>query len=204
MEHPSSGNGVEGIVRKNPNDKFITVSGRVTGLGAVPQTIHWKAAAPLTRGIGFAGSGFPYPNKDIAYENTPNRGSVESADGSFTIQLKGIPAGYFSNLGSIYIPPIVEFLSSTSQGKTFEATLWINDTAAPYRWTSGSPATMRPEVDTEDSTGRAMYYSGREQMPLFVNQEAQLRAKGYPGEMTSMGWPTPEDADPWAHVPPPS
>ena len=204
MEHPSSGNGVEGVVRRNPNDNSVTVTGRITGLGFEPIIILWKAANPPTRGIGFAGAGLPYPNKDIAYENTPNQGRIESNDGSFTIVLKGIPSGYFSGLGSIYIPPLIEFISRSSSGKTFQSTLWINDTAAPYRWTSGGPATLRPERDTEDSTGRAMYYYGREQLPLFDNQEAQLRAKGYPAEMVEKGWPNAEDAKPWTRVPPPS
>ena len=204
MEHPSSGDGVEGVVKRNQNDSSVTVSGKILGLGLVPQMIVWKAASPVTRGIGFAGAGLPYPNKDIAYENTPNQGRVESPDGSFSIQMKGIPAGYFSGLGSIYVPPMIEFLAESKDGKQFFTTLWINDTAAPYRWLSGAPATMRPETDTENSTGRAMYYYGREQLPLFDNQEAQLRAKGYPGDMVMKGWPAADDAKPWAHVPPPS
>lgn len=204
MEHPSTGNGVEGVVRRNPTDGSVTVTGRITGLGSTSQRIEWQAAAPVTRGIGFAGAGQPYPNKEIALENTPNKGVIDSSDGSFTIQLRGIPAGYFAGLGSIYVPPLIEF-SSVMKGKApFYATLWINDTAAPYRWISGGPATLRPEVDTPDSTGRSMYYFGREQMPLFVNQEAQLRAKGYPGDMTGRGWPEPEDAHPWTRVPPPA
>jgi len=204
MEHSSTGNGVEGIVRRNPSDESVTIVGRITGLGAEPQRIVWKAAAPVTRGIGFAGSGQPYPNREIAYENTPHQGVVNSPDGSFTIQLKSIPAGYFAGLGSIYVPPLVEFLSETTSGKRHQSSLWINDTAAPYRWISGGPATMRPVQDSEDSTGRAMYYHGREQLPLFDNQEAQLRAKGYPGDMTARGWPEPDDATPWARVPPPA
>lgn len=204
MEHPSSGNGIEATVRRNPSDSSVTITGRIGVLGSEPQTISWMAAAPVTRGIGFAGSGQPYPNKDIAFENTPNQGVVESADGSFTIQLKGIPAGYFSGLGSIYVPPIVEFVSVTKSGKRFQTTLWINDTASPYRWISGGPATLRPEVDTEDSTGRSMYYYGREQLPLFENQEAQLRAKGYPGDMVARGWPEGDDSKPWTRVPPPA
>jgi hypothetical protein len=204
MEHATSGNGVEGVVRRNQNDSTVTITGRVTGLGTIAQTISWKASAPVTRGIGFAGSGLPYPNKDIAYENTPNKGTVESIDGSFSIQLNGIPAGYYSGLGSIYVPPVVEFLSVLNDGKQFQSTLWINDTAVPYRWTSGAPATLRPETDTDDSTGRAMYYFGREQMPLFDNQEAQLRAKGFPNDIVARGWPAPDDAKPWTRVPPPS
>jgi len=206
MEHSSTGNGVQGIIRRNPTDGSVTIKGSVTGVGMGAQTIHWKAAAPVTRGIGFAGSGAPYPNRDIAFENTPNVGVVESTDGSFDITLKGIPAGYYSRLGSVYVPPSVEFIvkQKNKEGRVFQTSLWINDTAVPYRWLNGAPSTMRPETDVEDSTGRSMYYFGREQMPLFVNQEAQLRAKGYPGDMTGRGWPEPEDAKPWSRVPPPA
>lgn len=205
MEHPSKGDGVEAVVRRNPGDGTVSVSGRITGLGpAAPMTINWIAAAPVTRGIGFAGSGQPYPNREIALSNTPNTGVVESPNGAFTITLKDIPAGYFSGLGSVYVPPLVEFHCMGAGGKRLNATLWITDTAAPYRWISGAPATLRPEIDTDDSTGRAMYYFGREQMPLFANQEAQLRAKAYPSDMAGRGWPEPEDNKPWARVPPPA
>jgi len=204
MEHSVSGDGVQGTVTRNPVDGSVLVKGQILGLGPVQQKIIYIAAAPVTRGIGFAGSGQPYPSKEIAYSNTPNTGAIDSMDGSFTIQLKGIPAGYFSGLGSIYIPPCIDFTSFTPEGKTYHTTLMINETAAPWRWGSGSPATMPPEIDTPDSTGRAMYYFGRESLPLFNNQEAQLRARGYPGEMTSRGWPEPDDAHPWAHASPPS
>jgi hypothetical protein len=206
MEHPSSGQGVNAVVRRNPSDGTVTVTGSFTALGATPQTIHWMAAAPVTRGISFAGSGQPYPSKDIAMENTPHQGVIESNDGSFQITLKDIPAGYYSGLGSIYIPPVIEFESESkaSPVKKAVATLWINDTAAPYRWLGGSPATQRLTANTPDSTGRAMYYFGREELPLFDNQEALLRAKAYPGDMSARGWPEPEDAKPWTHTPAPA
>lgn len=204
MEHPSSGNGVEAVVRRNPSDGSVVVTGRITGLGSIAQQIVWKAAAPVTRGIGFAGAGQPYPNREIAFENTPNQGTLQSVDGSFTLQLKGIPSGYYSGLGSIYVPPMIEFASSAKGNLSLHTTLWVNDTAAPYRWLNGSPSTLRPEINSEDSTGRAMYYFGREQMPLFDNQEAQLRAKGYPSDMTGRGWPESDDSKPWARVPPPA
>ena len=204
MEHSVTGDGVQGVVRRNPVDGTVTVKGQILGLGTISQKIIYIAAAPVTRGIGFAGSGQPYPNKEIAYSNTPNTGVIESPDGSFTIELKGIPAGYYSGLGSIYIPPCVDFTSFTADRKMFHTTLIINETAAPWRWGSGSPAPMKPEPDSPDATGRAMYYFGREALPLFNNKEAQLRARGYPGEMTSRGWPEPDDAKPWAHASPPS
>jgi len=200
MEHPSSGDGVEGVIRRDPSTGFVKVAGRITGLGIEPQKIMWRAAAPTTRGIGFAGSGQPYPNKEIAFANTPNAGVVESIDGSFQIDLKGIPAGYYVGLGTTYVPPLIEFLAVTKSGKRFQTSLWINDTAAPYRWIAGAPATLRPQIDTEEATGRAMYYFGREQLPLFENQEAQLRAKGYPGDMVGRGWPDTDERKPWSRV----
>jgi hypothetical protein len=204
MEHPSIGTGVEGVVRRNASDGTVSIVGRVLGLGNAPQRIMWIAAAPVTRGIGFSGSGQPYPNRDIALEGTPNRGVVDSPDGSFRIQLAGIPAGYFSELGSTYVPPLVEFLSTSRDGKRLHTSLWINDTAAPYRWISGAPAPLRPAVADSESMGRAMYYTGRDSLPLFDNQEAQLRAKGYPSENTGRGWPRADDVAPWTHVVPPA
>jgi hypothetical protein len=204
MEHPSSGKGVEGTIRRNPATGSVIVNGRVTGLGPQPQTIYWIAAAPVTRGIGFAGAGAPYPNREIAFENTPHQGKVESADGSFSIELKDIPAGYYSGLGSTYVPPMIEFTSALKNGTKFASNLWINDVAVPYRWIAGAPATLRPAVAEEDNLGRAMYYNGRDQLPLFENQEALLRARGYPGDLAGRGWADIEDSKPWTHTPAPA
>jgi hypothetical protein len=203
MEHPSTGNGIQATIRRNPSDGTITITGNISGIPG-PMNISWIAAAPVTRGIGFAGSGQPYPNRTIAFENTPNKGTLTSSNGSFTIVLPTIPAGYYSGLGGTYIPPIVEFTCHGTENKLWQTSLWINDTAVPYRWLNGAPATLRPEVDTPDSTGRSMYYFGREQMPLFVNQESQLRSKGFNGDMSERGWPEPDDAKPWLRVPPPA
>ena len=84
MEHPSTGNGIQGVIRRDPTDGSVSVSGKVTGIPG-PMTISWIGAAPVTRGIGFAGSGQPYPNREIALENSPNQGGIESSDGSFQI-----------------------------------------------------------------------------------------------------------------------
>jgi hypothetical protein len=204
MEHQSNGKGVEGVVRRNPANGSVSINGRVTGLGPQPQTIYWMAAAPVTRGIGFAGSGAPYPNREIAFENTPHHGNVNSTDGSFSIQLKDIPAGYYAGLGSIYIPPMVEFISVLKDGTKFASTLWVTDVAVPYRWIAGAPATLRPSIPDNESMGRAMYYEGRDKLPIFENQEALLRARGYPGDMAGRGWSAAEDAKPWTHTPAPA
>jgi hypothetical protein len=203
MEHRTEGHGVSAVARRDPVTGKVIVQGQVTLFGVQPQTIEWIAAAPTTRGISFAGSGQPYPNRHIALEGTPNKGKLDSQNGQFNIELKDIPAGYYSGLGGTYVPPTIEFYA-TAGGRTQKAVLTIAETAAPFRWLGGAPNTMLPTENTETSTGRAMYYGGREELPLFANQEAALRAKAYPGDMTARGWPEADDAAPWHTVPAPA
>lgn len=206
MEHTVNGYGISARVKRDPATGNVSMVGRIDLLGpSVPQMIEWIAAAPITRGISFAGSGQPYPNKHIAFEGTPNQGKIESPDGSFTIHLKDIPAGYYSGLGSLFVPPAVEFTVHSYDGQhTKRTVLAINPTSAPYRWLNGSPATQRFDPNTPTSTGRAMYYAGREDLSIPETQEVLLRAKAYPGDMTGRGWPEPDDAKPWLRVPAPA
>ncbi len=67
--------------------------------------IYW-AAAPATRGMSFSGSGMPYPSPDVAYDQSPNNGSVKMNGGNFTIKLKA-PNSYYIGLGSLLVEPIV-------------------------------------------------------------------------------------------------
>jgi hypothetical protein len=67
--------------------------------------LYW-AASPATRGMSFSGSGLPYPNPDVAYDQTPNRGSVKMNGGQFTVKLKA-PNAYYVGLGTLYIPPML-------------------------------------------------------------------------------------------------
>ena len=203
MEHRTEGQGVRAVARRDPSTGKVTVQGEITLFGIQPQVIEWIAAAPVTRGISFAGSGQPYPNRHIALEGTPNKGKLESQDGRFVLHLKDIPAGYYSGLGGVYVPPTIEFYVTVGS-QTRKALLSIAETAAPFRWLGGAPNTMLPTENTETSTGRAMYYNGREEIPLFANQEAALRARAYPSDMTARGWPEADDAAPWHSVPAPA
>lgn len=52
------------------------------------QTIHYLATNPLWRNYSYAGSGLPYPNPAVAYDQTPNRGFVlTDQSGYFIIKL---------------------------------------------------------------------------------------------------------------------
>ncbi len=189
-------------VRRDPTTGKVSVVGMLSQFVGMQQTVEWIAAAPVTRGISFAGSGQPYPNRYIAMEGTPNQGRFTTQTGEFRIELAGIPAGYYSGLGAIYVPPTIEFYCTMGEQKT-KAILSISETAVPYRWIGGAPDTMTPQANTEESTGRAMYYGGRDNIPLFENQEALLRTKAFPADMTARGWPEAEDAHPWTYIPAP-
>ncbi len=72
-------------------------------------TLKYWAAAPNTCTYSVCGYGLPFPNEEIAYENTPNKGEVKlGSGGSFEIVLK-YPSGYYVNQGEIYVPPHVNF-----------------------------------------------------------------------------------------------
>ena len=50
--------------------------------------IKYWAAAPNTCTYSIAGSGLPFPNEEVAYENTPNKGEVKpDRNGNFEILL---------------------------------------------------------------------------------------------------------------------
>lgn len=203
MERRVEGSGVEASVRREVDGR-IRIQGRILALGAAPQVIAWSAAAPPSRGIGFAGAAQPYPNRDIAFSGTPNRGTLDSPDGTFVIELIDMPAGYYTGLGTVYVPPVLGLSSRTKTGAVWHGVLQLDETAAPFRWIAGAPATLKPAAAEPDATGRAMYYLGREQLPHFANQEALLRARAYPSEAAARGWSDSVDASPWATTPAPS
>ena len=89
------------------NDKLtgdIIVRGTVTNT-CVDRVLFW-AAAPPTYGTSFYGSGHPYSDATVAFDRTPNRGSVKVNGGNFEFRIK-YPNAYYAGLGTLYIPPHV-------------------------------------------------------------------------------------------------
>jgi len=69
--------------------------------------IKYNASSPPTYNSNFSGSGLPYPNEYVAFENTPNKGTVEIRNGDFAFVLQ-YPNSYYINMGTIYVPPQVK------------------------------------------------------------------------------------------------
>jgi hypothetical protein len=91
----------KGIIYSNKSGNF-----KIKGTSTAGVLKYW-AAAPNTCTYSVCGSGLPFPNEEIAYENTPNKGEIKvGSNGKFEIILK-YPAGYYINGGEIYVPPHV-------------------------------------------------------------------------------------------------
>lgn len=68
--------------------------------------VKYWAANPIDRRDSFVGSGLPFPSPEIAYENTPNVGSVRAANGTYVIKLY-FPNCFYTDLGRTLLPPHV-------------------------------------------------------------------------------------------------
>lgn len=96
-----------GTIYSNKNGNF-KIKGTVdSGLGKT--SLKYWAPNPSTCLYSISGNGLPYPNEEIAYENTPNKGEIILNSGKFEINIL-YPAGYYTQQGEVYVPPHVNFL----------------------------------------------------------------------------------------------
>lgn len=75
----------------------------------------WAPNKP-TRGYSFNGSGLPFPNEEVAYEDTPNKGAIIVTDLNFSFALE-YPNSYYSNMGKKLNPPQINFRFCDRSGK---------------------------------------------------------------------------------------
>jgi hypothetical protein len=114
-----------GQVVYDPDTTVFTVTGRFHGLSNVGIT-YW-AANPIGRGYSYSGSGLPFANPEMAYENTPNQGDLLlDNSGQFQIQLDH-PNSYYVGQGSVLLKPHVHL---GANGKVYTVQLGDN---LPYR-----------------------------------------------------------------------
>jgi hypothetical protein len=202
-QRSSKGNGVEATIMRNEAGNIL-IMGHLSAFPGSQQKIRYIAPKGIHRGMSFAGSGLPYHNADQAFEGTENKGSVESTDGSFTIELPTFPSAYYTGLGSTYVPPVLMLESSrVGSDQVFKTHLFLSPEGVPYRWIAGSPPGPRP-APAGGEVGRAMFYGGREELPLFQNQEMLCRYKGFPSDETAFALPGRMDANPWDNTPSPA
>ena len=85
----------------------VTMKGKLAFLGFNAVIKYW-AANPPTYLNSYSGSGLPYNNEFIAFENTINKGQVRASGNVFNIHLH-YPNSYYANLGKTFVRPEVLF-----------------------------------------------------------------------------------------------
>lgn len=133
--------------------------------------VKWIAANKVHRNGSFSGSGLPYANQQMAFDNTPNKGDVYAdVDGIVKLTLKCMPASYYTGLGTVQLPPCVHLTYKDTDGKTRK---YMHKVANPLAYRTLSYPVMRHES--------MFYYSNYPAR----SQDDILHASAYPekGEM---------------------
>jgi hypothetical protein len=147
----------------------LVLNGTLKTMSPVSKLYFW-AAAPPTFGTSFSGSGMPYSSPEVAYDRTPNKGVVNTQNGNFTINMK-YPNAYYTGLGSLYIPPHVNFKICEDGKSDIYFSVQIDD-GIPFRMlTYPAPPTKKPRISP---------YFYLEPEKGARSQEAILRTSAYP------------------------
>lgn len=152
-------------------DGDIVIKGKVKTNNPNPIIVFW-ASNPPTYNSSFSGSGLPYPNPTIAYENSKNTGIVKANNYEFTFRIN-YPNAYYVGLGSVYIPPHVHIKICEPNGNYNITSIKIDD-GIPFRTlTYPSPPSKKPRISP-------MFYAEPEKEVR--TQEQILRDSGYPAQ----------------------
>jgi hypothetical protein len=148
---------LEGFVKNTLKNKLLSLSDDV-------YVQYWAPSPPDYR-QSFSGSGLPFPNEEVAYQNSPNIGKIKLAsNGSFRISLR-YPNSYYKQLGAVYVKPNVKLLFRDEKGNMMGkiVTIVLGE-GIPYRsltWPNKQNWNKGP-----------MFFCGRERLP--VRTQAQI------------------------------
>ena len=161
-------------IMNNPYGDHV-IKGRVKGslshlAGIQDVYLKFWAANKPTYLTNFAGSGLPYPNEEVAFENTPNVGAVKVDQGEFTYHMQ-FPNSYYKHLGQTLVPPQVKFKFCDRTNKPISQTYSVKlGNPIPYR------SLTWPKM--RDWNKGPLFYLNKD-LPI-RNQEQILRDSAYP------------------------
>jgi len=156
----------EGIIKQNDDGEYL-VRGSIMN-GPTDALVTYWAANPPTFSTSYAGSSLPYANPLMAYENTPNKGSVRAYNGNFEFRVN-YPNSYYAGLGTVYVKPHVN-IKICENGQIHKIEL---GDGVPFRTLSYAPP---PSTYPRYSP---LFYKGKEKLPVRT-QEQILRSASYP------------------------
>lgn len=136
-----------------------------------PIIVFW-AANPANYLTSFAGSGLPYPNPEVAYDNTPNKGAVRSINGKFEFKVH-YPNAYYIGLGSVYVEPCVHY-KICGEGYSDKVNTINLGYGIPFRSLTYSPTAYNVVPRSGPD-----FYAGRDKLPV-KSQWKRLVEGSYP------------------------
>ena len=71
---------------KTLNLTFSIINNIVYVKGNTLKDYYYVAPAPLEKRLSYSGSGLPYPNEDVAYDNTKAKGFIKPGNFSFSFE----------------------------------------------------------------------------------------------------------------------
>lgn len=163
----------DGTILDSGKGEYI-VKGRINSRKNNPKIMFW-AANPPTYTTSYSGAGLPFPNSEIAFENTPNKGSVIAKNRQFEIRVR-YPNSYYAGLGSLYIEPCVHVkVCGEDNVKNKIQTIKLGN-GIPFR-----SLTYPPISEGTRARRNPSFYNGRYKLPL-RSQETILRESAYPSD----------------------
>lgn len=109
-------------IMKNDKDNTLIISGdlnqesllNVSDISTCSLKF-WAANSPTYNG-SFSGSGLPFPNENVALDNSVNSGLAKIKGSQFSFDIL-YPNSYYANMGSVYISPEVKIQIVNKNGK---------------------------------------------------------------------------------------
>lgn len=169
------------VVNTNMDEGEYTVNG-VANSSNNARLVYW-AANPADYRASFTGSGLPFPNPEIAYDDTPNKGSVSIVNGRFSFKVR-FPNSYYTHLGTIYNEPHV-YVKICEPGNIESEVKKINlKNGIPFRMMTYPNITNSTQPRTQPG-----FYDDPNKRSL-RNQEQILHSRAYPNKnvMPSNFW----------------
>jgi hypothetical protein len=164
----------KGVVLDSGEGEYV-VRGTVATKTNDATILYW-AANPPNYMENYSGSGLPFANPDIAFENTPNRGAVKANGGSFSFRVR-YPNSYYVGLGTVLVEPCVHFKVCEAGSDNTVHTIKLGK-GIPYRMDTYPAKRSTP-----------LFYSGRDELPIRTQEEI-LRSYGFPedNQMPTNHW----------------
>lgn len=147
------------------NDGMITIEGLIIDKFE-PSSVKYIAARPVDLRFAFSGSGYPFANKEQAFNNTPSKGPLKMTGAGFHVTIE-TPNSYYADFGKHIISPTLFILYKNHIGQNKVIEIQV-DNPIPYRY-----------LQYPEQRNNATFYHAHHNLPV-RSQEQVLLDSQYP------------------------